>query len=575
MKMKKVVAMVSALAMVAGLCTSAAADEAATDSDLSEHVEITIGGINMGSSDTKEGWPNEVVQKLEDKFNVTLSLKTYDNESLNLDLSGGNTTDIVQVNDANIEGVVKGKHAVNLEDYKDIAPNIFSDNMNFRNELMKTYKSNGDDVQYFVTPRVTFDGAEPNYGTVLNNGYIVRWDLYKEIGCPEINNDDDYIEALKKMKEIYPETEDGLPVYAMSAYNDSHLHAYFYKGCLAEGYINLEGGIYVQNVTTNELVPDLYDEGVEGDTPFWSGIKFYNKLYREGLLDPDCFITKSEDLKEKYNKGQYLGGSVNWYYGTYNENQRAADPETLKEYVTLPSYLGWGNEKNLGGWFGKYFFVSSHSENVERAVMILDYLQSEEFSRDIDSGVEGRWTTDDSGKPSLTADTVAMKTDGSRLDEWKASGIGEGDLSAMCGLDYYNVASDGGLIDLWYDEDMLDDSMTYAEKDMCSTLGIDIPSDTLKKRVEAGTSIDLGTGINAIQMGLPTTPKNIVRIDSNCEEITMSAIPSLVQAASDEEFEAAKADLIAQLKDAGAEESVEWWSNAWAEAKTTIEGMTK
>ena len=575
MKMKKVVAMVSALAMVAGLCTSAAADEAATDSDLSEHVEITIGGINMGSSDTKEGWPNEVVQKLEDKFNVTLSLKTYDNESLNLDLSGGNTTDIVQVNDANIEGVVKGKHAVNLEDYKDIAPNIFSDNMNFRNELMKTYKSNGDDVQYFVTPRVTFDGAEANYGTVLNNGYIVRWDLYKEIGCPEINNDDDYIEALKKMKEIYPETEDGLPVYAMSAYNDSHLHAYFYKGCLAEGYINLEGGIYVQNVTTNELVPDLYDEGVEGDTPFWSGIKFYNKLYREGLLDPDCFITKSEDLKEKYNKGQYLGGSVNWYYGTYNENQRAADPETLKEYVTLPSYLGWGNEKNLGGWFGKYFFVSSHSENVERAVMILDYLQSEEFSRDIDSGVEGRWTTDDSGKPSLTADTVAMKTDGSRLDEWKASGIGEGDLSAMCGLDYYNVASDGGLIDLWYDEDMLDDSMTYAEKDMCSTLGIDIPSDTLKKRVEAGTSIDLGTGINAIQMGLPTTPKNIVRIDSHCEEITMSAIPSLVQAASDEEFEAAKADLIAQLKDAGAEESVEWWSNAWAEAKTTIEGMTK
>ena len=575
MKMKKVVAMVSALAMVAGLCTSAAADEAATDSDLSEHVEITIGGINMGSSDTKEGWPNEVVQKLEDKFNVTLSLKTYDNESLNLDLSGGNTTDIVQVNDANIEGVVKGKHAVNLEDYKDIAPNIFSENMNFRNELMKTYKSNGDGVQYFVTPRVTFDGAEANYGTVLNNGYIVRWDLYKEIGCPEINNDDDYIEALKKMKEIYPETEDGLPVYAMSAYNDSQLHAYFYKGCLAEGYINLQGGIYVQNVTTNELVSDLYDEGVEGDTPFWSGVKFYNKLYREGLLDPDCFITKSEDLKEKYNKGQYLGGSVNWYYGTYNDNQRTADPETLKEYVTLPSYLGWGNEKNLGGWFGKYFFVSSHSENVERAVMILDYLQSEEFSRDIDSGVEGRWTTDDSGKPSLTADTVAMKTDGSRLDEWKASGIGESDLSAMCGLDYYNVASDGGLIDLWYDEDMLDDSMTYAEKDMCSTLGIDIPSDTLKKRVEAGTSIDLGTGINAIQMGLPTTPKNIVRIDSNCEEITMSAIPSLVQAASDEEFEAAKADLIAQLKDAGAEESVEWWTNAWTEAKTTIEGMTK
>ena len=122
---------------------------------------------------------------------------------------------------------------------------------------------------------------------------------------------------------------------------------------------------------------------------------------------------------------------------------------------------------------------------------------------------------------------------------------------------------------------MLDDSMTFAEKDMCETMGLTLPSDVLKNKVEAGTSIDLGTCLNAIQMGLATTPKNITRIDSNCEEIAMSAIPNLVQAESDEEFEAAKADLLAQLKDAGAEESVEWWSNAWAEAKTTIEGLNK
>ena len=122
MKMKKVVAMVSALAMVAGLCTSAAADEAATDSDLSEHVEITIGGINVNSSDSKEGWPNEVVQKLEDKFNVTLTLKSYDNESLNLDLSGGNTTDIVQINDGHIPTTKQDPllHGFGIGNIKDI-----------------------------------------------------------------------------------------------------------------------------------------------------------------------------------------------------------------------------------------------------------------------------------------------------------------------------------------------------------------------------------------------------------------------------------------------------------------------
>lgn len=546
---------------------------AQSEPDLSEHVEISIGGINVGAnSDSVEGWPTEVVEQIEKKFNVTLKLKPYDNESLNLDLSGGSTCDIVQINDDHMEGVLKGSHAVDLGQYESIAPNIFSEDMDYRNQVMKKFKSNGKDTLYFVTPRVTMKDTEGNYGTLLSNGYVVRWDLYKEIGCPEINNDDDYIAALKAMKEIYPETEDGLPVYALGIYNDSQLHAYFYQGCLTQGYSNLENGIYVQNVQTNEILPDIYDAAnPDIKTPFWSGVEFYNKLYREGLLDPDCFITKSEDLKEKYTKGQYLGGIVNWHYGTYNENQKAQDPDTLKEYVTLPTYLGWANEKNLAGWIGKYFFVSSHSPNVERAVMILDYLQSQEFSRMIDSGVEGRWETGEDGKAALTEDTIAMKTDGSRLDEWKKAGIGGTDLTSMAGHDYYNMADDGARIDLWYEEDVLAKSMTAAEKDMCETLGLTLPSDLLKNKVEAGTSIDLGNNQSAIQMGLEIAPKNIVRIDSNCEEITMNAIPNLVQANTDEEFAAAKADLIAQLKDAGAEESVEWWTNAWETSKKALE----
>ena len=117
---------------------------------------------------------------------------------------------------------------------------------------------------------------------------------YKEIGCPEINNDEDYIKALKAMKEIYPETEDGLPVYAMSAYNDSQLHSYFYNGCLTQGFVNLEGGIYVQSVENNELYPDIYDvDNPDVLTPFWSGVQFYNQLYREGLLGSGLLYHKS------------------------------------------------------------------------------------------------------------------------------------------------------------------------------------------------------------------------------------------------------------------------------------------
>lgn len=580
MKAKKITAVLGAVALTVSCfagCGSSKDDSASTskttaksadDVDTSEHVDISIGGLSLSDSSTTT-WPTEVIKAVEDKFNCTISTKAYDQESLNLDLSGGNTCDIVQISDENIEGVLKGKHAVNLLDYKNIAPNIFSDEMEYRNTIMQKFKGDDGESQYFVTPRVVSENAEKSYGSVLQYGYVVRWDLYKAIGCPEINNDDDYIKALKAMKEIYPQTEDGAETYAMSAYNDSDLHAYFFKGCLAEGYLNLEDGLYVQDANTNDLIVDVYDKDEKVTTPFWSGVEFYNKLYKEGLLDPDNFITQGEDLTEKYTKGQYLGGTVNWYYGTYNTNNKGTD----KEYVVLPSKLGWVNEPNRAGWTGKYLFVSSHSPNVERAVMVLDYLQSSEFARSSDSGVEGRWEKGEDGKPHLTEDTINMKVDGSRADEWKESGISDAGSDNLVGWDYNNILPDGGRVSLWNDDDVMESSLTTAEQDLCKQFNIKLPSDLLKNGIEEGKNMDLSNSDPTIRMCLETIPKNIVRIDSNCIEIIKNALPSLVQADSDETFAAAKESLLQQLSDASVEESVEWWQKAWETSKNSIENI--
>lgn len=580
MKLKKMTAVLGATALVVsclGGCGSGKGDgssagkttaKSADDVDLSEKVDISIGGLSLFDSSTTT-WPTEVIKEVEKKYNCNITIKPYDQESLNLDLSGGNTTDIVQIADDNIDGVLKGKHAVNLLDYKNIAPNIFSDEMDYRNTVMQNFKSDGKDTQYFVTPHVVTENAEKNYGSVLQYGYVVRWDLYKQIGCPEINNDDDYIEALKEMKKIYPKTEDGEETYAMSAYNDSGLHAYFFKGCLGEGYLNLEDGLYVQDGKTNDLLVDIYDKDENVKTPFWSGVEFYNKLYKEGLLDPDNFITQGEDLTEKYTKGQYLGGTVSWFYGTYNTNNKGTD----KEYIVLPSKLGWVNEPNRAGWTGKYLFVSSHSPNVERAVMVLDYLQSSEFARAAESGIEGRWEKGDDGKPYLTEDTINMKVDGSRADEWKASGISDSGMDNLVGWDYNNVLSDGGLVSLWNDEDVMKSSLTAAEKEFCKQFDVDLPSDLLKNRIEDGTSMDLSESYPAIRMCLATIPKNITRIDSNCIEIIKNALPSLVQAKSDEDFKSAKEALLQQLADAGVDESIEWWQDAWETSKSSIDKL--
>ena len=540
--------------------------------DTSEHVDITIGGLNLGDSD-ESNWPTDTVAVIEKKFNCSVKFKAYQKDSLNLDLSGENTTDIVQINEDNIDGVLRGKHAVNLEDYKNIAPNIFADAMSFRNNVMKNFKSDEANGQYFVTPQVTTANVGETFGALNPFGYVVRWDLYKEIGSPAITNDDEYVAALKKMKEKYPKTETGEETYAYSIYNDAKLHAYFHKGCLTEGYVNLECGLYFQNVKTNELISDIYDVNEGGKlTPFWAGVKFYNKLYKEGLLDPDAFITKGEDIQEKYTKGQYLGGQNNWFFGDYNSNERKKDNKTLKEFVILPSYMGWANEPNNAGWSGKYYFVSSHSPNVERAVMVLDYLQSEAASRETCSGTKERWEVKD-GKAVLKEETKTIKTDGSRNDELKKSGIGDNNMFSSIGYAENDVLSDGGMANLFMADDILAETLTEAQKDMCKTLNITLPSDLLKNGIAAGKNIDMRDTKAAIRMVIQAAPKDINRIDGNMEEITVKALPSLVMAKTDAEFDAAKGKLMEELKAANAEKSVNWWKETWNTAVSALDSM--
>jgi hypothetical protein len=41
---------------------------------------------------------------------------------------------------------------------------------------------------------------------VPKRGYVVRWDYYKELGYPPINNEDDYLSVLQQMHENHPFT---------------------------------------------------------------------------------------------------------------------------------------------------------------------------------------------------------------------------------------------------------------------------------------------------------------------------------------------------------------------------------
>ncbi len=570
--MKKFIALCCAMAIVVlGGCGNNGKNDpetgdVKTSSDTSEKITITVGIKNFVDSSTYKYWPMEITKAIEDKLNIELKIINYDDQKLSIDLTSGDMCDIMCIGPEYIENVLKGKHAVYLDDYTDtLAKNIFSDRFETRNSIIREFRSGDESNLYFTTPGELGEGEGEKYPTVMY-GYVVRWDLYKKIGMPEINSGEDYIEALKKMKEVYSETEEGLPVYAMGHYNDSGLHSWTFRGMLDLGYTNVDGNcMYLVDVRNNELISNVMTE--EESSPFWDDMHFYNQMYKEGLLDPDCFIEKAEDLKGKYTKGQYLGGINSWHYGDWNSGHADSD----ESYIILPSNMVWSGATSPGGWSDKLFFVSSHSKNIDRAIMALDFFNSEEFARLIFSGIEGQnWENGE-----LTDDTVAMKSDPARTENWGELGLsGSYGWDSISAIGATAILEDGAPASLWNTDKVFSSSLSTTEQDMCNAFGLNYPSEIINKRIEEGKSFDQSK-INSLYTAcMESAPQDITRIDNNVVEIVTNAIPYLVQAEDESAFNTVKEKLMSDLKAADIDTAVQWWTDTYQKAKDKVEEST-
>lgn len=140
------------------------------------------------------------------------------------------------------------------------------------------------------------------------------------------------------------------------------------------------------------------------------------------------------------------------------------------------------------------------------------------------------------------------------------------------GLRESNVASDGKPINLWIDKDIVKETLTPVEKDMCETLGVEIPADILNNRIEAGEAVDRRNVNSLIPNVMDVIPDDIKRINSNCDEIAVNMVPDLVMA-SEEDFPQVKEALLQELEGAGVKDSIDWYMDAWNRAKESVDSL--
>ncbi|CAK4863370.1 unnamed protein product [Aphanomyces euteiches] len=131
-------------------------------------------------------------------------------------MAGGELPDIVVFHSRQqAEEAVKADMLVNLDEHLDKLPNL----VKYAKTAMQYYRdtaSNGTGKLYAATTFVgpVEEAKEPNWGPYL------RWDLYKKLGMPVVNELEDYLPLVKQMQDMEPKTKDGQKTYGFSLWKD-------------------------------------------------------------------------------------------------------------------------------------------------------------------------------------------------------------------------------------------------------------------------------------------------------------------------------------------------------------------
>lgn len=523
---------------------------------------VTNAGVTSSQDDPN--FPFEIFGEIEKQTGVELTYTNYNDEALKVMLAGGDIGDIVCVSQDYIQPFIEGGHIIPLDDY------IASGDTNItryhpqRVDFSKKFFSNGTGKVYFLPASAEAGGHSMD----IWNGYYVRWDYYKELGYPEITDDDSYLNVLSDMQEAHPKTEDGKKTYGLAFFNDwTGLWGWWYAKAFTKGYYNWGPGGYLYSVDGAQIVNNYFDP----DSPLWMSLEYGFKANQMGLLDPDSFTMKQADVLAKSKEGQYLGSPINWWVSSYYAQEKLKDADTLKGYAAVPvegTYFVANNGTDIGQT-NKLMAITSNCKNPDKAMEVLNYLFGAEGGRLLFSGIEGvHWETVD-GVPKLKQETIDAKNAGG--DPWSKTGIGGGGLSNFFGLGGSDRSDiDQAPMSLWETEDIYEQQMTALTRDICEYYGADYPYQIYENMVKEGKMKDFSNLEQDIPNAMPIAEDDIKRIDAKLDDIMTKAIPRVVLAETKEEFEIQKEAVLAELKAAGAEESQNWWFTAWEEARAYI-----
>ncbi len=394
-----------------------------------ETIEITVFSQLANYSGKLTGWFAEVMKR---EFNCEMTIIPDTDGMFDTRMESGDLGDIV-VFGSNGDQYQRAVKEGMLYDFNQ--DDLLANYGPYLQENMPYALDNNANLNETVTGEKTVYGFGHNVASSPDDHEAffytmdVRWDLYKELGYPEINNLDEFYKLMVDMKGICPTDENGNETYATSLWPDWDGNMVMYVKSFATcywGYDEMGFGLY--DVENGDFHYALEEGG-----PYLESLKFFNKLYQAGLIDPNSMTQTYNEMSEKVTAGGTFF-SIFDYAGSqlYNTENHLTEGKAM--YPMIPNDatpLCYGMNV-LGG--NRIWTIGANTEYPELCMAIINYLTTPEGYMTYNYGPKDLcWYYDEEGNSYLTELGEAAQADrkGTIMpDEWGGGNFNDGTFQA-------------------------------------------------------------------------------------------------------------------------------------------------
>ena len=551
---KKVLAAVLAGASVLSMTGSAFAE--------TEREEVTLSAFVMQSVTGESGiWQGWGAQKLYDDLKIKINFDPTGNEvetKLQQYLVAGQLPDLI-----GLKGLDQANLAMDadmllpLDEYKDQLPNLFENELYADAIKYSEDFTSNDTGHLYVMPVAIGPTSYNSYNWVP----LLQWDAYKNVGMPEIDTLEDYLDVVEQMVAYKPTTELGEKVYGFSLFSDWDKVTALEISTLSFMYgIDTE---YVSPLMETNVVTKETKSLLAEDSFYKRALKFYFEANQRGLLDPDSLSQTYSDVDSKFSAGRVMFSWFSWLTGSYNSNNQNNEEKVdgMASVVAKDMKLYNAPYQSIGrNW---YFAISKDCSDVDAALELLNWLYDVDVCQYLSNGPEGViWEYNENGEPGI----IDWNPVDNKADLLMPEDIGGG--AFQDGVYPFNtlgpqaaaIMEDGYTMSYRYWPETLKRNPSLMKQEVNEMLG---GVTVLAEYLEANDMIADST--QAVNMITPASDDLEITI-TQIGEIVKKYSWQMVYASDEAEFESLWSEMVGQAEQLGLDQVTEYYTAEWEKA---------